>query len=122
MLNSLFESIANFTPKPPRKLRVEQFYSKKYYSTRIKMRFEADWARAQEEWKVVEGNGNPDNLRAPSRINVRNQSTKAAYDSETDEFKKELEIWLENERAADLKAFETKAREAPPQTPEQFHQ
>ncbi|KII83052.1 hypothetical protein PLICRDRAFT_180780 [Plicaturopsis crispa FD-325 SS-3] len=122
MLNSLFENIANFTPKPPRKLRVEQFYSKKYYASRIKARFEADWERAQEDWKVVEGNGNPDNLRAPSRINVRNQATKAAYEMETDEFKKDVEIWLETERAAKLRAFEAKKEEAPRGTPEQFHQ
>ncbi|KII88849.1 hypothetical protein PLICRDRAFT_175110 [Plicaturopsis crispa FD-325 SS-3] len=85
MLNGLFDEMFHLAPKPPRKMRMEQFYSTKYYETRIKPEFEKAWVTAQTEWKASQAAG--ENQKEPSRISVRNQVTKTMYEAESDQFK-----------------------------------
>lgn len=99
-----------------------QFYSKKYYESRVKARYEQEWKRVNKEWDDAQANGNPEDLRRPSARNVRNRVTKEMYEAESAEFRAELKVLAEEERKAALEAHNAKKKGPPTRTPEQFHQ
>lgn len=77
-------------PKPPRRKRVTQYYSKCYYNSRIKPIFDARWA---EELKRPIADGE----KRPSEINIRNQVTEEMWNNESETFQK----WLTGRRDED---------------------
>ena len=74
-------------PKQPRRMRLTQFYSKRYYDSRIKPAFEAEWASIL---------ANTENSK-PSRINVLHNVTARLLENEPSSFR----VWLEGQRDAE---------------------
>ncbi|KII83220.1 hypothetical protein PLICRDRAFT_180623 [Plicaturopsis crispa FD-325 SS-3] len=119
MMHCIFEEISDLGPKPPRKLRMEQYYSKHYYESRVKPKFDEEWARVNADWELVLAAGNPENLRGPARINVRNRVTKEKYLEESEEFRKELEARAEKDRELELEEYKGRGLSTS-RTPEQI--
>ncbi|KII87539.1 hypothetical protein PLICRDRAFT_177280 [Plicaturopsis crispa FD-325 SS-3] len=120
-LQSLMEDIAQMVPSAPRKLRAVQYYSKRYYETRVKARFDAEWEHVQAAWEIVEESGNPDGLRQPERISVCNRVTQEAYNEESEEFRQQLDGRAQAEHTVELEAFKARLEEGMARSPEQFH-
>lgn len=112
-VEQLFTRMSDAVPKPPRRMRLTQFYSKRYYDSRIKPVFEAEWAITCASTEVPK----------PSRINVLNSITSRLLDSEPPEFK----VWLEKQRdaehARELEEHQKVVKEMgdAPTTPETYH-
>lgn len=86
-MQSLFNELADYAPKPPRSMRMTQYYSKHYYATRIKAVLEARWLA--EQTKPL-----PDGEKRATRITVTNSVTKELWEGESDTFRK----WLVERR------------------------
>lgn len=109
----LSTDMTDAAPKPPRRMRMTQFYSKRYYDSRIKSVFESEWASILAS----------DAESKPSRINVLNAVTSRLWDSESASFKS----WLQGQRdlayARELQEHQTvvKEMESAPDSAESYH-
>lgn len=100
---STLSQIANTLPKPPRRTRITQFYSKNYYPLRYKNEFEPAWLHEQNR-ELLPGE------KRMKQLDLANKLATEAYEKEPQEFKD----WLEGEREkayeAKVKAYEEKMK------------
>lgn len=78
-------------PKPPRRMRMTQFYSKHCYNSRIKPVFEAELTAA---YAIPNAK--------PSRINILNSVTRRLWENETPTFRSYLEGKRNEEHAKEM--------------------
>lgn len=86
-LEQVLSSMADTTAKAPRRMRMTQFYSKKYYDSRIKPVFDQEWSTALASTEESK----------PSRINILNAVTSRLWENESATFK----TWLQSQRDAE---------------------
>lgn len=112
-VEQLFVQMTDNVPKPPRRMRLTQFYSKRYYDSRVKPVFEAEWAIACASGETPK----------PSRINVLNSVTSRLLENETAGFKDWLTKQRDAEHARELEEHQkvVKEMESAPTTPETYH-
>lgn len=92
-IEKIFHEMTETLPKIPKIMRTAQFYSKKYYATRIKPLINV-------EWELIK-NTTP----KPSRITLTNSITNKLYANESQSFKDRLEIERQQEHTRDLEAY-----------------
>jgi hypothetical protein len=103
----LFDRPEMGPPRPVRP-RILNFYSTRFYKTRIKARYDARWAEVSK-------------LPAPpAAISVQNAIIKEAWNAETPQFKAEVEAEWTKEYEAELEAYETVVSGETPKTPEEY--
>jgi hypothetical protein len=109
----MFADLTDAIPKVPRRMRITQFYSKRYYDSRIKPVFDTEWAL------VSASSVQP----KPSRINIQNAVTNRLWDAEPSSFKTWLEGQRDAEHARELEEHQrvVKEMEAAPNTPDAYH-
>ncbi|KAJ7713870.1 hypothetical protein B0H16DRAFT_1809240 [Mycena metata] len=95
-------------PPAPVKMRTLHFYSRNFYTERVKPRVAT---RCQVLWRLP----NP-----PKMITVRTMVTKEAWWAETQEFREEVELALAKEYETARKAYEMAVSGETPTTPEEF--
>ncbi|KAJ7718491.1 hypothetical protein DFH07DRAFT_973279 [Mycena maculata] len=100
-------------PPAPVKPRILHYYSCKFYTERIKPRVVACW-NAVSRTKPVPG------VKAPQLVNVWNQVTREAWNSETEPFKKEVLASMEKEHEVAKQAYELAVSGEAPSTPEGY--
>lgn len=107
-------SLSGETPKPPRSKRMTQYYSKLYYSTRIKVAFDSAWAIEKAK---------PDGAGKMSLIAVRNLVTERAWEAEPESFRKWLTEQRDKEHQKNLAAFKQNLEESKrvPDSAESYH-
>ncbi|KAJ7897381.1 hypothetical protein B0H13DRAFT_2337915 [Mycena leptocephala] len=110
---SSFAELFVDAPDKPRQPQLVQFYSTRYYDTRVKDRFDERW---QALLKRAEHSGLP----PPKVIKVQNEVTKEVWDDETPEFQAEVERARDKYHAAMLKAWEDSLADSPSKTPEEL--
>lgn len=112
-MEQLFNDITDAVPKPPRRMRITQYYSKQYYNTRIKPVFDAEWANALTS----------PGPEKPSRINILNTVTTRLWQNETSTFKTYLEQKRDEEHAKELEEHQklVKEMEATPDSADSYH-
>jgi len=112
-VEQMFTEMTEALPKPPKRMRITQFYSKRFYDTRIKPVFESEWAA------VSASAGDPKR----SRINTLNSVTTRLWENEPSSFKTWLESQRDAEHARELAEHQTvvKELENAPSTPETYH-
>lgn len=109
----LFTDMTDTAPKAPRRMRMTQFYSKRFYDTRIKPVFDPEWAAVLASTEATK----------PSRINVLNSITSRLWENEPSSFK----TWLQGQRDAayerELEEHQrvVKEMETAPNTAETYH-
>ncbi|KAJ7019389.1 hypothetical protein C8F04DRAFT_888098, partial [Mycena alexandri] len=94
--------------------RVQQFYSKLYYDTRVKARVEA---RIQALQKRAEYTGG----EPPHPFAVQNDVTKECWEGETEMFQAETVRLMEREYEATVKAWEASLADSPSRTAEEYN-
>ncbi|KAJ7833657.1 hypothetical protein B0H13DRAFT_2370320 [Mycena leptocephala] len=90
------------------------FYSQRWYNERVKAQFEA-------RWEVEKRNTENLDKDAPSEIKIRNEVTQDVFMEETEEFKAELQLEVEAEYVAAVRAWELTRAEKPAKTPEELN-
>jgi hypothetical protein len=107
-VEKMFAGMTEAAPKPPRRMRITQFYSKHYYNTRIKPVFEAEWAASTSD---------------TPRISVLNSVTNRLWEAEPQSFKTWLEGRRDEEHQKELEEHQklVKEMEKPPDSPESYH-
>ncbi|KAJ7026918.1 hypothetical protein C8F04DRAFT_1267515 [Mycena alexandri] len=95
-------------PPTPVKMRTLHYYSRHFYTERIK-------ARVAARWQALSRLPNP-----PKMITVRTKVTKEAWLAETQEFRDEVTLALEKEYATAQKAYQIAVAEEAPTTAEEF--
>lgn len=99
-MQGIFNEMVDYSPKPPRSMRMTQYYSKHYYSSRIKSVLLARWEEEQTRTLA-------DGEKRSTRITVTNNVTKELWENESDVFKK----WLMERRDAEhLKGLEERQK------------
>lgn len=107
-VEEMFAEMTGAVPKPPRRMRITQFYSKHYYNTRIKQVFEAEWAAKTSDI---------------SRISILNSVTNRLWEAEPQNFKTWLEGRRDEEHQKELEEHKklVKELEKPPDSAESYH-
>ncbi|KAJ7446034.1 hypothetical protein B0H11DRAFT_2249218 [Mycena galericulata] len=98
----------------PQKPQIEHFYSRKYYKTRIKARYDAEWLVQVQRAQDLE-------LDEPSEVKVRGEVTRKVWEEETEDFQKEVRLALEKEHTQLLRAWEMGRAEEPSKTKEELN-
>lgn len=114
-IESLMHKIVEQAPKPPRKCRITQYYSRTNYAQRIKPAFMEEWARVSL-LPLSEGQ------KAPCRVNIRNHVTQSLWDAESDTFQRFTIANLEREHTAALDAHREATAVHGNCSPEDYHQ
>jgi hypothetical protein len=111
-VEQMFAEMTDALPKPPKRMRITQFYSKRFYDTRIKPVFEAEWAATSS----------PEDPKR-SRINILNSVTTRLWENEPTSFRTWLEGQRDAEHARELAEHQIviKELENAPSTPETYH-
>ncbi|KAJ7256376.1 hypothetical protein C8J57DRAFT_1517544 [Mycena rebaudengoi] len=105
----LFTGILDGAPPKPQRPQLIQFYSRKFYDTRVKEHFEAQMAG------VVRHAGHM-GQSAPAELAVRNQVMKEVWEEETEMFQGEVKQALEREYAVSLKGWQASLADSPAKT------
>ncbi|KAJ7148605.1 hypothetical protein C8R46DRAFT_1231121 [Mycena filopes] len=84
-------------PPAPVKPRLTDYYSRHFYTERVKPRFSTRWAALTR--------GLSSGQRMPAPVTVRNKATREAWDAETQAFRDELALAVEKEHAVALEAY-----------------
>lgn len=100
-------------PPPPIRPRLLQYYSRNFYHTRVKPRFD-------EAWEKIVNAPIPEGEKAPAVIKIRNRVTEEAWRAETTAFQAEVEVSLEKEFQAQKKAYDALLEEVPDKTAEDY--
>ncbi|KAJ6556066.1 hypothetical protein B0H19DRAFT_1376963 [Mycena capillaripes] len=109
----LFTGVLDGAPPKPQRGRIEHFYSRKFYKTRVKSRVEA---RLEALKRRAEVNGKP----APEAIDIVAKVTAEVWEEESPEFRKECEIAMEREHKIAIKGWEESLADSPTRTPEEI--
>lgn len=115
-IKTTLSKIASTLPKPPRRTRMSQFYSRTYYPLRCKTEFEPLWQH--EQTRVLA----PGEKRM-RQLDLANKLAIEAYEKETQEFKDWLEGEREKEHQANIKAYKEtmKALDVVPEDAPSYH-
>jgi hypothetical protein len=98
-IEKAFYEMTETIPTAPKIKRTDQFYSTKYYTTRIKSAVDAEWA-------LVENN-----VPKPSRIKLSNRITHRIYQNESEGFKERLEVERQEAHEEALAEYNMKLKE-----------
>ena len=111
-IEKAFHDMTETVPTAPKVLRTTQFYSRKYYNTRIKPVVDAEWALVK------------DTLPEPSRIALSNTITDRIYTGESKSFKERLDVERIEAHAKEMAEYEraVKRLENAPDSAESFHE
>lgn len=111
----MLEGVNKSTFNRPRRPRIIQFYSTKYYKDRIKGAYEAEWER-------VRALPVPAGKKKPAAINVRNRVTREKWDAEDPELRKLVEQAAEDAHRKALEEYEAARTTPAAQTAQDYHQ
>jgi hypothetical protein len=111
-IEKAFHEMTETIPTAPKIVRTDQFYSRKYYKTRIKAVVDAEWELAK------------DTLPEISHIKFSNNVTNHIYKDEPESFKARLEVERQAEHAADMAEYNRRLEglQNPPGSAEAFHE
>ncbi|KAJ7074819.1 hypothetical protein B0H15DRAFT_806620 [Mycena belliarum] len=109
----LFTGALNQAPPKPMRSKITQYYSSKFYAERVKERVEARWASMQRRAKQT-------GEKLEAKIKLISDVTNEVWAEETPEFQEEVEVALERDYQAAVKAWEASLADSPTMTPEQF--
>ena len=100
-IKTTLAKIADTLPKPPRRTRITQFYSRTYYPLRCKAAFDAAWELEQTR-ELAPGE------KRMKQLDLANKLAIDAYQKEPQEFKDWLLKEREKEHEANVKEYEEK--------------
>ncbi|KAJ7800792.1 hypothetical protein B0H14DRAFT_2615899 [Mycena olivaceomarginata] len=109
----LFSGVLGSAPPKPQRSRVINFYSRKYYDTRVK---ERAGARLRSLQRRAELTGEA----APQAIEVISKVTAEAWDAETAAFRHECQVACEQEYLNAVRAWELSLADSPSRTPQEM--
>jgi hypothetical protein len=95
-IEKAFHEMTKTIPKAPKIMHTTQFYSKKYYTTRLKPTIDTEWALVK------------DNILKPSCITLSNNIMDHIYKSKTQSFKDRLEVERQDEHMRDVSDYKKK--------------
>lgn len=98
-IEKAFDEMTENIPSVPKLMRADQFYSKKYFSTRVKPTVDAEWALIM------------DNAPKGARIVLSNNITHRIYCNETEGFKQRLEVERQEAHLNDMAVYQKKLKE-----------
>jgi hypothetical protein len=107
-------AVASTSPAQPKRPQPIHFYSRRWYDERVKARFEAVWEVEKQRAKDLSGD-------LPSEIKICNEVTREALKEESEDFKAEMQIELDAEHAATVKAWEVTCADTPAKTPQELN-
>ncbi|KAJ7289820.1 hypothetical protein C8J57DRAFT_1494238 [Mycena rebaudengoi] len=110
----LFTRNLDGTPPRPQRPQLIQFYSRKFYEDRIRVRFEARMAGIVRRAAFTDDD-------MPAALKVRNEVTKEVWEEETEAFQQEVKTNLEREYQASLAAWKNSLADSPTKTPEEMN-
>jgi len=110
-IEKAFNEMTEALPSVPKIMRTDQFYSKKYFPTRVKSIVDAEWPLAMN------------NVPKVSRIVHSNNVTHRVYTNESESFKQRLEIERQEAHLKAMAEYEKKLEglQNPPDSAEAFH-
>jgi hypothetical protein len=109
----LFTGVLDGAPAKPQRGRIQHFYSRKFYESRIKQHVED---RMESLGRRSALSGDP----PPKKIDVVAKVTAELYEQETPEFQKDCELAMEREYQQALKGWEASLADSPTRTPEEI--
>jgi hypothetical protein len=111
-IEKTFHEMTKTIPTAPKIKRSTQFYSKKYYDTRVKPTVDA-------EWELVK-----DTLPQPKHIAFSNKVTERMYEGESQSFKDRMDVERNEEHLDDMTKYKriVDRLEALPDSPKSFHE
>src|ERR1700691_3259022 len=111
-IKKAFHEMTQAIPTAPKIKRNTQFYSKKYYDTRVKPTVEA-------EWELVK-----DTLPKTSHIAFSNKITERMYEREYESFKERLDVERNEEHLNNMAEYKRilDALEKLPDSPKSFNE
>jgi hypothetical protein len=110
----LFTGNLDGAPPKPQRPQLIQFFSRKFYETRIRERFEARMAGIVCRAAFTEDD-------VPAVLKVRNDVTKEVWDEETEAFQAEVKATLEKEYQASLAGWKSSLADSPTKSPEEMN-
>ncbi|KAJ7493549.1 hypothetical protein FB451DRAFT_1387715 [Mycena latifolia] len=109
----IFTGVLNGAPPKPQRPRIQNYYSKKFYHSRIVDRFEARMASLKRR---SERTGE----KTPEALTVWRNVTREVWEEETPAFREEVEEALERDYKVAVKAWEASLADSPARTPEEM--
>jgi hypothetical protein len=100
-------------PGKPRLPQLIQFYSSRYWESRVKERFE-------RRWRAAVSAANHKGEEPPASIAVQNSVTQEVWDEESGHFQDEVRRARDIYHAGVVKAWEESLADSPSKTPEEF--
>jgi serine/threonine-protein kinase RIO1 len=104
-------------PEKPCKQRAQHHYSAQNYQTRIKPKFDAEFARLKAAWEAGEG-------PQPHAVDVRNRVTAELWNGESEDVRARIEAEVqqdfEEEMAEYQEAVDRAEEEADGRTPQEY--
>ncbi|KAF7357239.1 hypothetical protein MSAN_01318900 [Mycena sanguinolenta] len=108
----LFQGGLDGTPLKPQRGRINHFYSRKFYDTRIK-------PHVEERMEGLQSRAQLSGEAPPQLIDVVAKVTAERWEQETPEFRRECELSLDREHQQALAAWEASLADSPTETPEE---
>ncbi|KAJ7234291.1 hypothetical protein C8J57DRAFT_1531831 [Mycena rebaudengoi] len=110
----LFTGNLDGTPPRPQRPQLIQYYSRKFYDSRVRVRFEARMAGIVRRAAFADDD-------MPAVLKIRNEVTKEVWEEECEAFQEDVKASLEKEYQASLTAWKTSLADSPTKTPEEMN-
>jgi hypothetical protein len=108
----LFTGVLDGAPPKPVRPQLLHYYSSKFYTTRIKERYESRMTSLTNRAKRTGG-------EPPKALSVRPAVTKEVWEGETLAFQQDVKESLEHDHQVALKAWQASLADSPTTTPEE---
>ncbi|KAJ7438839.1 hypothetical protein B0H11DRAFT_1634609, partial [Mycena galericulata] len=111
--SELFTGVLDGAPPKPQRPKIVNFFSRKFYDTLVKSRFEDRMASLNRR-KARSGE------EVPAEIQVRNAVTKEVWEEQTLAFRADVELQMEREHEVALVGWKASLADSPTRSPQEI--
>ncbi|KAJ7460127.1 hypothetical protein B0H11DRAFT_1691506, partial [Mycena galericulata] len=111
--SELFTGVLDGAPPKPQRPKIVNFFSRKFYDTLVKSRFDDRMASLTRR-KARTGE------EVPAEIQVRNAVTKEVWDEQTFAFRADVELSMEREHEVAMVGWKASLADSPTRTPQEI--